>query len=113
MALGMTYEQYWYGDPLMVRAFYKADKIRQQRMNDEAWLYGAYVYRALAATVGNMFKKEGTKPIEYPQKPIEFSVEEESQEDKEKLEEQEALYAQAYMSNMILAGKNWNKEVRQ
>lgn len=111
MALGMTYEQYWYGDPLMARAFYKADKIRQQRMNDEAWLYGAYTLRALQATVGNIFLKKGAKPVEYPRKPIDIS--EETEEEKEAREEQEAVYAEAYMMNMVLAGKSWGKEVRQ
>lgn len=70
MAIGMTYEQYWYGDPLMVRAYYQADKIRQQRMNDEAWMHGAYVYRALLASIGNIVRKKGTQPYEYPQEPI-------------------------------------------
>lgn len=111
MALGMTYEQYWYGDPLMARAFYKADKLRQERMNDEAWLNGAYILRALQATVGNLFLKQGSKPYEYPRKPIEIS--EETEEEKALREEQEAVYAEAYMSNMILAGKSWGKEVRQ
>lgn len=111
MALGMTYEQYWYGDPLMARAFYKADQLRQQRINDEAWLNGAYILRALQATVGNLFLKQGAKPYEYPRKPIDIA--EETKEEKELREEQEVVYAQAYMSNMILAGKSWGKEARQ
>ena len=111
MALGMTYEQYWYGDPLMARAFYKADKLRQERMNDEAWLNGAYILRALQATVGNLCLKQGSKPHEYPRKPIDIS--EETEEEKALREEQEAVYAEAYMSSMISAGKSWGKEVRQ
>lgn len=107
MALGMTYEQYWYGDPLMVRAFYKADKLRQKRMNEQAWLYGAYVYRALAATVGNMGKKKGEKPIEYPKEPIETEV---SPEKTEKQEENEALIAKAWMTQFVQIGKNWGKK---
>lgn len=98
----MTYDDYWYGDPLMVRAFYKADQLRQKRINDEAWLYGAYVYRAIEATVGNMNRKKGAKPIEYPQKPIELHGNPRS-------EEQDETYALAYMTNMVAAGAKWNK----
>lgn len=106
----MTYEQYWYDDPLMVRAFYKADKIRQKRINDEAWLYGAYVYRALDATVGNVFRQKGSKPSEYPLQPFEVNDEPKVEEKKtESQEELEEAYAKAYMTNMILAGKNWKK----
>jgi len=111
MAIGMTYEEYWYGDPLMVRAFYKAEQLRQQRLNDEAWLHGAYVYRAMqsALSVSEFFRGKGQKPIDYPQKPIELNAVDETEREKEQREEQEAVYAQAYMMNMVMAGKNWHK----
>lgn len=109
MAIGMTYEQYWYGDPLMVRAFYKAEQLRQQRINEDAWLFGVYTYRALDSTVGNMVRKKGTKPSEYPKKPVELIKQEETEIEKEQREEQEEVYALAYMTNMVLAGKNWKK----
>lgn len=116
MALGMTYEQYWYGDPLMARAFYKADKLRQERMNDEAWLYGIYTFRAFqsALSVSDLFRPKGQNTAtQYPRKPVSINDEEETEEDKQAREAQEAVYAEAYMSNMILAGKSWGKEVRQ
>ena len=82
MALGMTYEQYWYGDPLMVRAFYEANKIRNRMINETAWLHGAYICRALDAVVGNMFRKKTDTPAEYPQAPI--GAETESKESNER-----------------------------
>ena len=106
----MTYDQYWYGDPLMVRAFYKAEKIRQKRVNEEAWLHGAYVYRALDATVGNTMRKKGANPAEYPKEPLSLDAEEDDTLlSKEEREEQEINYAKAYMMNMVMAGKNWHK----
>lgn len=48
MAIGMTYEQYWYGDPFMVRSFLEADKVRQERKNYEVWLQGMYIYDAIS-----------------------------------------------------------------
>ena len=103
MSMGMTYDQYWYGDPLMVRAFFKADKLRQKRVNEEAWLYGAYVYHALAATVGNMGNKKGETPIKYPTEPMEID------RPKEKQEENDALFAEAWMTQFVEVGKNWGK----
>ena len=52
LAIGMTYEQYWYGDPLMVRAFYKADKFRREREDMNAWLQGVYFKKAIEASIG-------------------------------------------------------------
>ena len=109
MAIGMTYEQYWYGDPLMVRAFYKADKIRQQRLVEEAWLNGAYVLRAIDATVGNIVRKKGAEPAVYPKEP--FRLEEEpkktqTEEDKQKEEEKERLRLVAYLNKVAESRKN-------
>lgn len=105
----MTYEQYWYDDPLMVRAFYKADKLKQSREDFMAWLSGAYIKRALESTVGNMFLEKGKQPFEYPEMPI-FS----QNENKPKLpsaeqEEKEKAQARLYMLNMVRAGKDWGK----
>lgn len=111
MAIGMTYEQYWYGDPHMARAFYKADRIRQKRMNDEAWLQGAYIVKAIDATVCNAFRKRGDPPAEYPAQPIWDDTWDTEQTEIEtaKREENEALFAEAYMTNMMFAGKEWGK----
>ena len=111
MAIGMTYDQYWYGDVHMARAFYKADRLRQKRMNDEAWLYGAYVARAVEATICNAFRGKGDPPAKYPEEPIwDASWDKDIAEfDAARREENEAVFAEAYMTNMMLAGKNWGK----
>ena len=108
MAIGMTYEQYWYGDPLMVRAFYKADKIRQEREDYSAWTQGMYVLSALNASVGNMFRKGG-QPVKYPTEPFSVTEKKERRRQAELNEEQDKLLAQAWMSSFVQAGKNWGK----
>jgi len=102
----MTYEQYWYGDPLMVRAFYKAEKLRQDRKNSELWLAGIYFQKAIESTVGNMFLEEGSEPAQYPQFPIGLETEENQLLDDEK-EKQDIAKAKLYMYNMVRAGKDW------
>lgn len=110
MAIGMTYEQYWYGDPLMVRAFYKADRLRRIREDEAAWVHGMYVLNALDATVGNMFRKNGQSPIEYPKEPYLVKKEREAQEARElRSMEKEKLFAFAWMTSFVQAGKNWGK----
>lgn len=85
-------------------------------MNEEAWLHGAYVARALASTVGNMFIKDKSDAIEYPTEPIPlFKDEADDEEQKQRTdrEEQEILFAQAYMAQMMIAGENWGKKTDQ
>ena len=110
MSIGMSYEQYWYGDadPDILRQYIEADKLRQQRMNGEAWWYGMYNYNALAVALGNAFREKGKPAESYPKEPYEIG--EKSEPEQEKQEEQEALYAMAYMSNMVQMGKGWGKK---
>lgn len=109
MAIGMTYEQYWYGDCLMVRDFYKAYKLKQEQANEQAWLNGLYFLKAIDATVGNALRRQGVKPEQYPGEPLEIYKKEETAEEKAKREENEVAFAEAYMMNMVAAGKNWKK----
>ena len=114
MAIGMTYEQYWYGDPLMVRAFYKAFQLRQEQIDEQAWLNGVYVLRALDATVGNMFRKHGATPAEYPQEPMTLTSRRQREaEASERRKAQEAVWARAWMESFVQAGKNFGKNKKQ
>ena len=105
----MTYEQYWYGDPLMVRAYYEAEQQRRQTRNEYAWLQGQYIFEAINSTVGNMMRDKSSAQAKYPVKPYDIAQKHETAEEKEAREEQEAVYAEAYMMNMVMAGKNWKK----
>lgn len=67
LAMGMSYELFWEGEPSLASAYRKADEIRRRRINEELWLNGIYTAEALASTVGNMFSK-GNKH-KYPAEP--------------------------------------------
>lgn len=96
----------------MVRAFLEADKQRQIRKNQDAWLQGAYFLRALDAVVGNAFRQKGQKASTYPEEPLELNMKEKRKQEKEETntaEDNEAIFAKAYMMNMMRVGKNWGK----
>lgn len=94
----------------MVRAFYKADKLRKERMDEEAWLNGLYMLRALDATVGNAFRQRGQQQVTYPDEPLSLTEKREKDEArKARNEEQKATLALAWMSSFVQAGKNWGK----
>ena len=111
LSIGMTYDQYWYGDPLMVRTFYKAHKLKEQLADQQAWLQGQYVMAAIGATLGNMLSDEKSDPIEYPEEPYLLTEERQRSEVRRiAQEEREKAFAQAYMLQMVQAGKNWGKK---
>lgn len=74
LSIGMTYEQFWYGDVELVKFYREAWRLRQQQENQRLWLQGLYVYEAVldASPVLHAFAQKGTKPIPYRDQPHEL-----------------------------------------
>ena len=106
LALGMSYELFWDGDPKLTTAYRKADELRRRRLNEQLWLEGIYTAEALASTVGNMFSK--TKHA-YPSEPLALTVLEQQErrerEQKAKMERIKAAFtARALSMNAKMEG---------
>ena len=69
MVYGMTYEQYWYGDPWMVRAYAQAYLLKRKIENENAWIQGAYIANAVTVAIANIF---GKKKIDYLKQPFDL-----------------------------------------
>lgn len=108
MSMGMTWEQYWYGDVRITGAFLEAHKLRLEQQNQMLWLQGRYVFDAICSVVPVLvtIPKKDAKILPYP-KPTSLFGHEPSEEELEEQERKEALRAELYMRQMIRAGKNW------
>ena len=56
---------------MLTKYFRKADEIKLERMNQQLWLQGMYIYEAIcdASPILHSFAKRGTKPHPYTDKP--------------------------------------------
>lgn len=108
LAVGMTYEQFWYDPPELVIAFRRADEIKKRRVNEELWLAGIYTAEALASTVGNMFSK-GSK-YQYPSEPKPITINEakerQEREQKARMEQIKARFTARALSLNADKGAN-------
>ena len=114
MALGMSYNEYWYGDSQRAKYYRKAYKIKKEQMNEQLWLQGVYIYEALldVSPILHAFSSKGTKPAPFPKQPYNLGylddlyTKEEKEEMKkakeEKEVEKERRKAEAYF-------KSWAK----
>ena len=105
LAMGMTYDLYWREEPQIVKAYRKAYKLKQERIEYELWKQGMYYYEALldASPILHAFAKKGTKPRPYPSKPYgieEYEKENQTKEDKQKKIENERLKAKLHFMNV-------------
>ena len=98
LAIGMTPEQYWDGDPLLAKYYRKADELKQKRKNQDLWLQGMYIYEALCdvAPIFQAFAKRGTKPVPYSDHPYSLTTKEREDETKQR-EQRERDKARRYM----------------
>lgn len=87
MSIGMTYDEYWYGDCYLTRVYYEKNRIDIKRRNEEMWLQGLYINNAVTVAINTFFGK--SKSVKYLEKPLDIlpkTKEEKEQEEKEYLE---------------------------
>lgn len=88
MAYGMTWEQYWYGDPWMVRAFQDAYLLKRRIKNEELWLEGLYIYRAVYAVIASAF---GNRSEKYVSTPFDFLPKTKAEKEQEEFEKKQKV----------------------
>ena len=85
---GMSYEQFWYGDPWMACAYREAHILKRRQNNEQMWIAGAYEHSAVQAVVGSTF---GKRRIEYVKKPFEIFEKTKAEKELERREQIERL----------------------
>ena len=102
----MTEEQFWDRDPNLAKYYRQAEEIRNERMNQELWLQGMYIYEALCdvSPILNAFAKRGTKPHKYPDKP--YSISEKQRKREVEDEEKQTAQKGKMMMEMFMSQHN-------
>ena len=79
--MGMSYDQYWNDDALLVKFYREADELKRRRENFNAFLTGRYVYDALCcvAPVLTAFPKKGAKVEPFLKEPYPITAREQAE----------------------------------
>jgi hypothetical protein len=104
LAIGMSYAEYWEGDPKLAQYYRKAHLIKQEEINNNAWLQGMYIYDAVSTALHNALRGMGkTKPPpkDYAKQPYEFKNKVKTEAEKAKEVEIEQEKAAAWMENFV------------
>lgn len=73
LAVGMSAEEFWNGEPKLAEAYREAEKIRRENRYLAEWRAGVYVFEALCAASPAFRELSKGVEHEYPSSPI-FSV---------------------------------------
>ena len=63
---GMSWEQYWLGDPWIAQAYREAHILRRKMRNEELWLMGLYAQSAVGSVVASAFGKHKVNYVDKP-----------------------------------------------
>ena len=65
----MTEDQYWRGKPYLTVVYRDVAKRKREETNEYLWIQGMYIYEAFSTVMYNAFRKKGTNPAKYAEKP--------------------------------------------
>lgn len=106
LVMGMTYDQFWHGDPKHYRFYRAAYNKRQRHENYLAWLNGRYIYEAIVDVAPVLVPFSKGKLIDYPKRPYPLTEEE---EEEQKLEEMKKT-AEAFKQLTLQMNKRFEEK---
>ena len=115
LAIGMSYAEYWEGDPKLTQYYSKAYQIKQEEINNNAWLQGMYIYDAVSTALHNALRGMGkSKPPakDYAKQPYEFRNKVKTEAEKAKEVEIEQEKAAAWMENFVRINQSQSHRAR-
>lgn len=115
--MGMSYEDYWYGDVWMVKDYAEAYRIQKQRENECLWLHGLYFYDALSVALSHfgagLSGKRSSNQVKYPNEPYPLYQRKKTKEELEAKEKAERQRAHDYLDSVVKAYKAQRKAKQQ
>lgn len=79
LSIGMSYDEFWHGNADLPRYYRKAYKLRQEKVNQDAWLNGLYVYDALTSAMSHLSSNKSHHKA-YAEKPYSFDSKKNAEE---------------------------------
>jgi len=83
LAIGMPYDLFWNGDPILAKVYREAHEYSNRQKNQEMWMQGIYFLKGLQTVAekvaSGLSGKSSSRTSEYPQEPIPITEEEQKE----------------------------------
>ena len=104
LVYGMSYAEYWEGDPTLAQYYRRAYRLKQEEVNNNAWLQGLYIYDAISTALHNALRGMGKQkpPVkDYAKQPYDLHNKVKTEAEKAKEVQVEQEKAAAWMENFV------------
>lgn len=108
LMLGVSREMFMDSDPVDLEPYDLMYRRKRNEENEMMHLQGIYMMDSLTATVGNMFRKRGSKAHEYPKEP--YRIFPYTEEELEAKKEEELQKLVNYFNNLAAQSKHFKKK---
>ena len=110
----MSYQEYYEGDPRLVRVFQEAERLRIENQSKLMWVQGFYFYNAISAGLANFGAGFAGKKgkAEYIKEPIRLTPKTEKEIEEEKRKKLEAYIADLKKFQTAFNRRKENNDVR-
>lgn len=69
MLYGMSYDEFWHGDPWLCAYYRQYHRLKMEQRNQYLWMQGLYNLSALSTALSGAFGSKGSK-VKYVDKPF-------------------------------------------
>ena len=111
MSIGMTYDEFWYGDPNRAKYYRKANELKKRQINEQMWLQGMYVYEAICdvAPILVTIPSKNAKIQEYSNEPYALTVKEQKEREQKELERRQKAMMNRFSAMSVMINQKFNK----
>jgi hypothetical protein len=111
MSIGMTCDEFWYGDPNRAKYYRKAYELKKKQINEQMWLQGLYVYEAICdiAPVLVTIPSKNAKIQEYSNEPYALTVKEQKEREQKELERRQKAMMNRFGAMSVMINQKFKK----
>ena len=111
MSIGVTYEQFWYGDFDICKYALKAEKLRNVKKNNDFWWNSLYIFRALldASPAFHDFGSGDEVKIKPLDRPLPLTQEEAEEREQQKIRENQEMM----MDYLLSYAERHNQQLKE
>ena len=111
MSMGMTYDEFWFGEPERAKAYRKAHELKKKQLNEQLWLQGMYFYEAICdvAPILVSYPSKNAKVHPFSSEPYALTKKEQEERERKESERKQKAMMNKFAAMSVLVNHKFKK----